>query len=81
MSHQSTNGIYTTHIIEFVLQFWNIQEPCHVAPHSLGSDQLRLYGSSTVLRDGAGGGVVVVWRRWSNVMGACDGEVRRPQST
>jgi len=29
--------------------------------------QLRLYGSSTVVRDGAGGGVVVWWR-WSNVM-------------
>jgi len=26
-----------------------------------------LYGSSTVVRDGAGGGVVVWWR-WSNVM-------------
>lgn len=57
-------------------------------PHSLGrrySDQLRLYGSSTVLRDGAGGGVVVVvvvvWR-WSNVMEhGSDGEVRKPQST
>jgi len=53
--------------------------------HSLcrHSDQLRLYGSSTVLRDGAGGGVVVVvvvWR-WSNVMERSDGEVRRPQST
>jgi len=36
-----------------------------------------------VLRDGAGGGVVVVvvvWR-WSNVMERSDGEVRRPQST
>jgi len=35
------------------------------SPHSLGSDQLRLYGSSTVLRDGgggAGGGVLVWWR-------------------